>query len=108
MMCATAPQVVQLINRDEVIMARKTKIEVNVGDVFQIPIDDTRIGYGQVVLKPEKPILFICVFAATTAPGVPPDLDEITRSDILLAGSTFDALFNHGRWTIVGNVTSNL
>ncbi len=61
-----------------------------------------------VVLKPEKPVLFICVFTATTAPGVSPDLDEIVRSDILLAGSTFDALFNHGRWTIVGNVTSNL
>lgn len=81
---------------------------MNVGDVFQIPIDDARIGYGQVVLKPEKPVLFICVFAATTPPGTLPDLSEIVRSDILLAGSTFDALFRHGRWTVVGNVASNL
>jgi hypothetical protein len=89
-------------------MARKSKIEVNVGDVFQPPIDGVRTGYGQVVLKPEKPILFICLFAVTTAPGELPKLDEIVRSDILLAGSTFDALFNHGRWKIVGNVTWNL
>lgn len=99
---------VQLINRNEVIVAKKAKIEVNVGDVFQIPIDDARIGYGQVVLKPENPILFICVFAATTPPGTSPDLNEIVRSDILLAGSTFDALLNNGRWRIVGNVMSNL
>lgn len=89
-------------------MARKAKVELNVGDVFQIPIDDARVGYGQVVLKPEKPVLFICVFAATTSLGVLPDLNEVVRSDILLAGSTFDAKFRHGHWTVVGNVTSNL
>ncbi len=89
-------------------MARKAKVEVNVGDVFQIPIDDARVGYGQVVLKPEKPILFICVFAMTTPPGASPDIDEIVHSDILLAGSTFDALFRNGQWKIVGNVASNL
>lgn len=89
-------------------MARKAKVEVNVGDVFQIPIDDARVGYGQVVLKPEKPILFICVFAMTTPPGASPDTSDIVRSDILLAGSTFDALINNGQWKIVGNATSNL
>ncbi|HEX2970891.1 MAG TPA: Imm26 family immunity protein [Tepidisphaeraceae bacterium] len=85
-----------------------SKVRVQVGDVFQIPIDNVRVGYGQVVLRPEKNVLFICVFAATTPVGVSPDLDEIVKSDILLAGSTFDAKFRHGHWTIVGEVTSNL
>src|SRR5438105_15772764 len=87
-------------------MARKATVKV--GDVFQIPIDDARVGYGQVVLKPENPVLFICVFAATTMRNVSPNFNDIVCSDILLAGSTFDALFKHGRWTIVGNVKSNL
>jgi len=98
----------QWTNRDEKTMARKAKQQVNVGDVFQIPIDDSRAGYGQVVLKPEEPVLFICVFAMTTPPGALADVDEIVRSDILLAGSTFNALINNGHWTIVGNVTANL
>jgi hypothetical protein len=89
-------------------MAKRNKVEVNVGDVFQIAIDDARIGYGQIVAKPEKPILFICVYAMTTRPGESPNIDEIVQSDILLAGNTFDALLNHGHWKIVGNVTSNL
>jgi hypothetical protein len=85
-----------------------TKVKVKVGDVFQIPIDSARVGYGQVIMQPEKNVLFICVFAATRPPNAMPDLDEIVRSDILLAGNTFDAKFNHGHWPIVGNVTSNL
>lgn len=89
-------------------MARNAKVEVNIGDVFQIPIDDARVGYGQVVLKPEDPVYFVCVFAAMTPPGVSPDVGEIIHSDILLAGSTFDALFRNGHWVIVGNITSNL
>lgn len=84
------------------------KVPVKVGDVFQIPIDETRIGYGQVVLQPEKHVLFICVFATTTRLGAMFDLEEVVRSEILLAGNTFDAKFNHGHWTIVGNITSNL
>jgi len=89
-------------------MTARAKLKVTVGDVFQIPIDDNRVGYGQVVLRPEKPVLFICVFAATTRPDQLPNIDEIIGSDILLAGNTFDAKFNHGHWTIVGNRTSNL
>jgi len=85
-----------------------SKVKVQVGDVFQIPIDNSRVGYGQVVARPEKNVLFICVFAATTAADLIPDLAEIVRSEILLAGNTFDAKFNHGHWSIVGNMTSNL
>lgn len=89
-------------------MARKLKIEMNVGDVFAIPIDDARVGYGQIVLKPEKPVLFICVFAMTSPPGSSPDLNEVVRSDILLMGSTFDALLQNGQWKIVGSIVENL
>ena len=84
------------------------KVKTKVGDIFQIPIDSNRVGYGQVVLLPEANVLFICVFAATTRPDETPDLCEIVHSDILLAGNTFDAKFNHGHWHIVGNVTDNL
>jgi hypothetical protein len=90
-------------------MARKVKI--GVGDVFQIPIDSTRMGYGQVVLRPEKnvkSVLFICVYAATTGPDEAPNISQIVRSGILLAGNTFDAKLHNGDWPIVGNLSENL
>ena len=84
------------------------KVKAKVGDVFQIPIDDARAGYGQVILQPEKNVLFILVFAATTPANATPDLHEIIGSDILLAGNTFDAKIWHGDWPVVGNITSNV
>jgi hypothetical protein len=84
------------------------KVKITVGDVFQVPIDSERVGFGQVVALPEKNVLFICIFSAMTHPNETPDLRQIVHSDILLAGNTFDAKFNHGHWRIVGNVTDNL
>jgi len=84
------------------------KIKAKVGDIFQMPIDDTRVGYGQVVVQPERKVLFVCAFAATTRPGEQPDLNVILRSEILLAGNTFDAKIWHGHWPVVGNLPPNM
>jgi hypothetical protein len=102
------PFVRMLVLVKAAMVKRKAKVEVNVGDIFQIPIDDARVGYGQVVLEPEKHVLFICLFAATTAPQALPIIADIVQSDILLAGNTFGALFRHGQWKIIGNIKSNL
>ena len=84
------------------------KVNAKVGDIFQIPIDDARVGYGQVVVQPEKNVLFVCVFSATTRSGEQPELDAVVRSEILLAGNTFDAKIWHGHWPVVGNVPPNM
>jgi hypothetical protein len=87
------------------------RVQINVGHVFQIPIDSERVGYGQVVLRPEqnvKSVLFVCVYAQTTRPDESPNAQQIVLSDILLAGLTFDAKLNNGDWPIVGSVTENL
>lgn len=84
------------------------KVRAKVGDIFQIPLDDTRVGYGQVVVQPEKNVLFVCAFVATTRPDEQPDLETILRSEILLAGNTFDAKIWHGHWTVVGNVPPDM
>ncbi len=84
------------------------KVKAKVGDVFQIPIDDTRVGYGQVVVQPEKNVLFVCVFSATTRPDEHPDPEVVLRSEILLAGNTFDAKIWHGHWPVVGNTPPNM
>jgi hypothetical protein len=84
------------------------RVKPKVGDIFQVPLDTVRFGYGQVVALPEKNVLFICLFAATTERSVQPDLQAIVRSAILLAGNTFDAKLWHGHWPVVGNMTPDL
>lgn len=84
------------------------KVKVNVGDIFQIPIDSARVGYGQVVFIPEKKVLFVCVYAETTRPDETPNIRQIVQSDVLLAGNTFDGKIWNGDWPIVGNIMENL
>ena len=94
--------------REQIMAAR---VQINPGDVFQIPIDSERVGYGQVVLRPEqnvRSVLFVCVYAQTTRPHESPNVQQIILSDILLAGLTFDAKLHNGDWPIVGSVTENL
>lgn len=84
------------------------RVKARVGDIFQIPIDDTRVGYGQVVMQPDKSSLFICIYSIRTRPGEQPDLDAVVQSEILLAGNTFDARIWHGYWPVVGNIEPNM
>ncbi len=80
------------------------KVRASIGDVFQIPIDDARVGYGQVIAQPLKGVLYICAFRMTTMRDEQPYLDAILGSEVLLAGNTFDAKIWHGHWPVVGNV----
>jgi hypothetical protein len=83
-------------------MSLRTKAKL--GDVFQIPLDGARVGYGQVVAQPQKDVLFVCLFAAVSKTEEQPNLQTILRSEILLAGNTFDGKIWHGHWPVVGNV----
>ncbi len=84
------------------------EVKAKVGDIFQIPLDSSRVGYGQVLAQPEKNVLFICLFSTKTERGIQPDLLSIIRSEILLAGNTFDAKIWHGHWPVVGNIMPDL
>jgi len=77
---------------------------VKTGDVFRIPIDDTRCAYGQVFLKNHTiSQLYVGIYRPGLAAETTPDLDEICSSEIALVGGTTDARIYHGMWTIVGN-----
>jgi hypothetical protein len=80
------------------------KPRAKIGDVFSIPIDDRRVGYGQVVLKNHCSFpIYIVVFGASHDRNQEISLDEITSDEIALVGATMDARIYHGMWTIVGN-----
>jgi hypothetical protein len=69
------------------------------GDIFEIPLPDGAIGYGQVVLA--NRVLYVIVFRKIYASR--PDLSEIPTSGPALASWTTDALIHHGAWKIIGN-----
>lgn len=82
-------------------MDRKPKV----GDVFLIPIDETRCGIGQVAGDWQGE-LYVVVFNQLVSRTA--DVSEISEGRLLFAALTLDAKFFHGDWTIVGAAPENL
>jgi hypothetical protein len=75
------------------------------GDVFSIPIDDRRVGYGQVVLKNHSSFpIYIVVFGTAYDRNQEVSLNEIVADGIALVGASMDARIYHGMWKIIGNI----
>ncbi|MDF1836101.1 MAG: Imm26 family immunity protein [Alteraurantiacibacter sp. bin_em_oilr2.035] len=81
-------------------------IQVNVGDVFLIPLDDENWVLGQLV-SDYKGELYVSIFSQKVATQDVDAKSVIGQSPIFLA-LTLDAKLFHGDWPIVGNVQDNL
>src|SRR5271170_5592827 len=86
----------------------KKRPKIKEGDVFSIPIDETTQGYGQIVKIPRKNVFIMIVFEGRWLIEQEIELVDIIKQNILFFGFTTDALFYHGYWKIIGNITSNL
>ena len=88
-------------------MTRKPKAAV--GDIFQIPLDEARVAYGQVVAINTGPgPLYVIIFGRAWPRESNPDPAAIVADKIELVAPTMDALIWHGRWPIVGNLHPDL
>jgi hypothetical protein len=83
--------------------AKKRGIETHVGGVVQIPIDENRVGFGQVVAKRLSTYLVI-VFKTAYARSVLPELQEIVLDSPAFVAETLDAKIWNGDWPIAGNI----
>ncbi len=88
-------------------VTRAKGVRAKVGDVFEILIDDARVGYGQIAAQRFKSYLMV-VFSRAYERGQRPDARLITEGDIAFVGESFDAKIWNGDWPIVGNVTPDL
>jgi immunity protein 26 of polymorphic toxin system len=77
-------------------------IQAAVGDIFQIPADHRRVGYGQVLASIKPNPLFLCVFEPIWDREQTPDVHAIVQSPILLLANSLDAKIWNGDWPIVG------
>jgi hypothetical protein len=83
-------------------------MKLKIGDIFTIPITDTRIGIGKIINRPNKDSLLIVVYDVTLDKNIIPGLKELCDNDILLLGHTLDAKLYHKHWAVIGNYTENI
>lgn len=76
----------------------RSRVAVAEGDVFRIPVDDSRSVFGQVAAKFGAVLLgdalLVVIFDALS-------LDAVDTADILLIANTFDDCLVDGDWPVV-------
>jgi hypothetical protein len=82
--------------------ARRKRVNLRVGDLFEIPLPDGKFGYGIVVRQGGlsgggTPYIAIFRLAYDQRPSVA----EITSDGVALQGWTTDALIYHDRWKVI-------
>jgi hypothetical protein len=79
-------------------------IKASVGDVFGVPIDETRLGYGQVVeaYGDSGGHFFVVVFRPAYVVGNSIAVAKLADAPIALFALTMDPLIRIGHWPIVG------
>lgn len=76
---------------------KRKRVKLRAGDVFEMPLDDGRLGYGVVIVG--GGVLYVIILRTLHSHRPRP---EVLHADpIALVGWTMDALIYHGRWSIV-------
>jgi hypothetical protein len=81
-----------------------------VGDIFTVPVDPTRVGYGQIVHAWGRSSghFYFALFDAVFARADTVNLDDALKNPLALLALSMDALLWHGIWQVVGKRDVNL
>lgn len=83
-------------------------MNLKVGDIFTVPLNDNEVGFGQIVGIPDKSTLLIAIYELRQKKSESIDMSKIKNSKVVFLGFSLDAKLYHKHWLIVGNETSNL
>lgn len=78
------------------------RFKLNVGDVFSVPIDDSRVGVGQVVATFGKSAEYLAIFDTVASDPGSIDIDRALQSRVMFLALSNDAKLYAGHWTLVG------
>src|SRR3989442_10977435 len=78
------------------------RAKLSVGDVFSLPIDEDRVGLGQIVATYGKDAYYFAVFDAVSAPDSI-DVDVVLDHRVIFLMLSLDAKLAAGHWRVVGN-----
>jgi len=87
-------------------VAKSRDAKTRVGDVFEIPIDDSRVGFGQIIARRMSSYLMV-VFKTAHPRGVRPPVQDIVGDEPAFLAETLDAKIWNGDWPVVGNAVPN-
>lgn len=80
-----------------------SRLKLKIGDVFSLPIDDERVGFGQIVATYGKDAYYFAIFDSVAAAGTSIDLDKALNERIVFLALSLDAKLAVGHWSVVGN-----
>ena len=84
-------------------MPQQNGVSPKLGDVFEVPINESQVGYGQVAGQRFTSYL-LAIFKTAYRRGEHPELSRITADDIAFLAESLDAKIWNGDWAIVGNL----
>lgn len=79
-----------------------SRLKLTTGDVFAVPIDDARVGVGQLVATYGKDAYYFAIFDATAPDPGSIDLEQALQQRVVFLALSLDAKFAAGHWSIVG------
>jgi hypothetical protein len=84
-------------------LSRK-QVDLQVGDVFTLPIDDERVGYGQIMAPwgGSGGQFYFGIFDRVYPRHDSLDLDAVVVEPLVLLALSLDALLLRGHWGVVG------
>lgn len=80
-----------------------SRLKFKTGDVFTVPIDDSRVGVGQIVGTYGKDAFYFAIFDTATPDPSSLDLAQATQARVVFIALSLDAKLAAGHWSVVGN-----
>ena len=84
-----------------------SRFNLNAGDVFSIPIDDSRVGVGQVVAAYTevgmRDAYYLAIFDSIAPDPASIDVVQALQARVIFLALSFDAKLHAGHWSLVGN-----
>lgn len=80
-------------------------MKLRVGDVFSVPLEGERVGYGQIVASwgDSGAHFYFAIFEGVYSAEDVPDLEAVVAASVVLLALSMDALLFHGHWRLVGH-----
>jgi hypothetical protein len=80
-----------------------SRLKLKTGDVFSVPIDEARVGVGQIVATYGKDAFYFAIFDGTAADSASIDLEQAPKQRVVFLALSLDAKLAAGHWSVVGH-----
>ena len=81
------------------------RMRIEIGDVFTVPLDEARVGLGQVVAKYERDGYYFAIFKRAYPRARVPGAGAVAEDEVVFLALSLDAKLWVGDWRIVGRAS---